>query len=91
METAFSCVSDYFKKKGVSTLTVKELFDFVTDVTITAENLDDYLDECMRITSNRTVEDITEQDKIDEAVCVLISRFSFFLQIKTEFQIIMVL
>lgn len=72
METLFSCVSDYFKKKGVSTLTVKELFDFVTDVTITAENLDDFLDECMRITSNRTVEDITEQDKIDEAVCVLI-------------------
>ena len=61
-------LSDYFKRKGVSTLTVKELFDFVTDVTITADNLDEYLDHCMEITSNRTVDDVTEQDKIDEAV-----------------------
>lgn len=61
-------VTEYFKKKGVSTLTVKELFDFVTDITITAENLDEYLDKCMMITANRTVEDVTEQDKIDEQV-----------------------
>ncbi|XP_060592591.1 serine/threonine-protein kinase RIO1-like [Ruditapes philippinarum] len=61
-------VTEYFKKKGVSTLTVKELFDFVTDISITDDNLDDYLDKCMMITSNRTIDDVTEQDKIDEQV-----------------------
>lgn len=61
-------VTDFFRKKGVSTLSVKELFDFVTDITITADNLDEYLDRCMQITANRTVEDISEQDKIDEEV-----------------------
>lgn len=52
---------------------MKELFDFVTDVTITADNLDDYLDQCMQITANRTVEDVTEQEKIDEAVSLISS------------------
>lgn len=52
----------------MSTLTIKELFDFVTDITITADNLDEYLDRCMEITANRTVEDVSEQDKIDEQV-----------------------
>jgi RIO kinase 1 len=64
-------ISEYFKKKGVSTLTVKELFDFVTDISITDDNLDDYLDKCMMITSNRTIDDVTEQDKIDEQVIYL--------------------
>ena len=59
---------EYFRKKGVSTLTMKELFDFVTDVTITADNLDAYLEQCMTLTSSRTADDVTEQDKIDEAV-----------------------
>jgi RIO kinase 1 len=62
--------AEYFRKKGVSTLTVKELFDFVTDVTITAENLDEYLDECMKITASRMANDITEEDKINEEVGV---------------------
>ena len=60
--------TEYFKKKGVCTLTVKELFDFVTDLSITADNLDEYLDHCMALASNRTLEDITAQEKIDEEV-----------------------
>ena len=59
---------EYFKKKGVCTLTVKELFDFVTDLSITADNLDEYLDHCMALASSRTLEDITAQEKIDEEV-----------------------
>ncbi|XP_064605652.1 serine/threonine-protein kinase RIO1-like [Liolophura sinensis] len=63
-----SNVTDFFRKKGVCTLTMKELFDFVTDVTVTAENMDDYLEKAMLITSTRTIEDVTEQDKVDEGV-----------------------
>ena len=49
---------------------MKELFDFVTDVTITSENIDEYLERCMAITANRTVEDITAKEKVDEEVNV---------------------
>ncbi|KAK3592892.1 hypothetical protein CHS0354_004118 [Potamilus streckersoni] len=63
-----SNVTDYFCKKGVSTLSIKELFDFVTDITITKENLDDYLDKAMALTATRSPEDVSEQDKIDEEV-----------------------
>jgi len=35
--------SAYFAKKGVATMTTRELFDFITDPTITLENIDDYL------------------------------------------------
>lgn len=47
---------------------MKELFEFVTDVTITADNIDDYLEKAMLMTSRRTIEDVTEQDKVDEGV-----------------------
>ena len=49
-------------------MTVKELFDFVTDLNITNDNMDAYLERAMEIAASRTVEDITEQDKVDEEV-----------------------
>ena len=33
-------MTDFFKKNGVCTLTVKELFDFVVDPTINADNIE---------------------------------------------------
>ena len=47
---------------------MKELFDFVTDLTIDADNIAAYLDRAMEMASQRTVEDITEQQKIEEQV-----------------------
>lgn len=61
-------ITDFFRKKGVCTLTMKELFDFVTDITITDDNIDAYLDHVMEMSANRTQEDITEQQKIDDEV-----------------------
>lgn len=61
-------ITNFFRKKSVCGLTVKELFDFVTDCSINEENIDDYLDKAMEITAGRTLEEITEQDKIDEEV-----------------------
>ena len=60
--------SDFFKKKGVSPMTVKELFEFVTDMSITEENMDEYLDKAMERASSRTLQDLSEQEKIDEEV-----------------------
>lgn len=61
-------ITEFFRKKGVCTLTVKELFDFVTDTTITEYNIDNYLDQAMTLTSSRTPDDETEQQKVDEQV-----------------------
>lgn len=61
-------ILEFFRKKGVCTLTVKELFDFVTDTTITEYNIDNYLDQAMTLTSSRTPDDETEQQKVDEQV-----------------------
>ena len=49
-------------------MTIKELFDFITDLSITEENIDEYLDKAMSISSSRTYQDVSEQEKIDEEV-----------------------
>lgn len=36
-------ISEFFRKKDVATMTVKELFDFITDPTI----IDDNMEECL--------------------------------------------
>ena len=53
-------------------MTIKELFDFVTDLSITSDNIDDYLERAMTISSQRTIDEISEQEKIDEEVSTLI-------------------
>ena len=38
-------VNEFFRRKNVGVLTLKGLFDFVTDPTITEDNVDHYLEE----------------------------------------------
>ncbi len=52
-------------------MTVKELFDFITDLAITAHNLDEYLERAMKISSERSHHEVTEQEKIDEEVKII--------------------
>uniref|UniRef100_A0A3P8WD49 Serine/threonine-protein kinase RIO1 n=1 Tax=Cynoglossus semilaevis TaxID=244447 RepID=A0A3P8WD49_CYNSE len=40
-----SNVNEFFVRRGVAVMTVRELFDFITDVSITQQNLDQYLDK----------------------------------------------
>ncbi|XP_042337064.1 serine/threonine-protein kinase RIO1-like [Plectropomus leopardus] len=49
-------------------MTVRELFDFVTDPSITCSNMDQYLDKAMVIAANRTAEQRSGQDRVDEEV-----------------------
>lgn len=49
-------------------MTVRELFDFVTDPNISQDNIDEYLERAMKIAENRTVEDVSAQEKVDEEV-----------------------
>ncbi|KAG5671512.1 hypothetical protein PVAND_001706 [Polypedilum vanderplanki] len=61
-------ISDFFRRKGVSTMTVKELFDFITDPTITEENMEQCLEAISEKIANRNIDELTEQEKIDEEV-----------------------
>ncbi|NXJ05630.1 RIOK1 kinase, partial [Odontophorus gujanensis] len=61
-------VNGFFQKHNVAVMTVRELFEFITDPSITSENIDDYLAKAMEIASKRTEEERSSQDKVDEEV-----------------------
>uniref|UniRef100_W8B0E8 Serine/threonine-protein kinase RIO1 n=1 Tax=Ceratitis capitata TaxID=7213 RepID=W8B0E8_CERCA len=61
-------ISDFFRKRSVATMTVKELFDFITDQSITEENMEVCLERISEEIKDRDFEAITAQEKIDEAV-----------------------
>ncbi|XP_061776566.1 serine/threonine-protein kinase RIO1 isoform X2 [Nerophis ophidion] len=63
-----SNVNDFFVKHGVAVMTVRELFDFITDPSITAQNMDQYLEKMMAIASDRTSVQRSDQDRVDEEV-----------------------
>lgn len=61
-------IADFFVKTGaLNPMTTQELFDFVTDSSITEDEIDDYLDEIQRKIADRPVER-TNQQQVDAAV-----------------------
>lgn len=46
--TALSPFPEFFVKHGVAVMTVRELFDFITDPSITSQNIDQYLDKVLK-------------------------------------------
>ncbi|MEE6464814.1 hypothetical protein FKM82_006369 [Ascaphus truei] len=61
-------INDFFGKHSVAVMTVRELFEFITDPSITEDNMDAYLDKSMEIAIQRTEEEKSSQDKVDEEV-----------------------
>ncbi|XP_005112900.2 serine/threonine-protein kinase RIO1 [Aplysia californica] len=61
-------VTEFFRKRNVPTMTIKELFEFVTDSSITEGNIDAYLDAAMEVAAQRSLAEVSEQEKIDEEV-----------------------
>ncbi|XP_023936391.2 serine/threonine-protein kinase RIO1 [Bicyclus anynana] len=59
-------ISDFFRKKGVATLTVKELFDFITDTSINESNLEECLEKLSEKAASRNFEELTAQEQIEE-------------------------
>jgi RIO kinase 1 len=60
-------IRDFFIKRGLTkVMTTRELFEFITDITITKENLDEYLTKTMELVENRPA--MTEQEASDEEV-----------------------
>ncbi|XP_065873074.1 uncharacterized protein [Euphorbia lathyris] len=60
-------VSDFFKKHGVAVMTIRELFDFIVDPTITDGSVDSYLEEVQQKILTR---DVTAEDEIADSVFV---------------------
>lgn len=40
-------MQDFFRKHGVAVMTIRELFDFIVDPSITDESVDSYLEEVL--------------------------------------------
>ncbi|XP_022129070.2 serine/threonine-protein kinase RIO1 [Pieris rapae] len=59
-------ISDFFRKRGVATLTVKELFDFITDATINEANLEECMEKLSEKAASRNFEEMTAQEQIEE-------------------------
>ena len=60
-------INEFFRKHGVNVMTVKELFNFVTDPLINEDNIEQYLETMQEVASNRTMEDLT-RDVVEEEV-----------------------
>ncbi|KAL6103655.1 riok1 [Pungitius sinensis] len=63
-----SNVNEFFVRRGVAVMTVRELFDFITDPSITCHNIDQYLEKAMEVATQRTSEERSDQDGVDEEV-----------------------
>lgn len=62
-----SNISNFFRKKSVCVMSVKELFDFITDVTITESNIGEYLERAQERALSRP-QDAAAEEEIAEAV-----------------------
>ncbi|XP_077580054.1 serine/threonine-protein kinase RIO1 [Stigmatopora nigra] len=63
-----SNVNEFFVKRGVAPMTVRELFDFITDPSVTSDNIDRYLEKIMAIAAERTSAQRSDRDRVDEEV-----------------------
>ncbi|XP_062506530.1 serine/threonine-protein kinase RIO1-like isoform X2 [Corticium candelabrum] len=61
-------ITAFFQKKGVCVLSLRQLFDFVTDPNVADDNIDLYLDKALSIASERIVSGVSEEHKVDEEV-----------------------
>lgn len=61
-------ITDFFRKNQVATMTVKELFDFITDVTVVEENMEQCLEKISERIADRDLDSMNAQEKIDEEV-----------------------
>ncbi len=61
-------VTEFFRRNKVCVMTVKELFDFVTDITITEANIEEYLERAQERAAERGLGAVSAEDEVSEAV-----------------------
>lgn len=80
---------EFFQRRGVATMLVKELFEFITDPTITSDNVEQYLEVAMEKALVRSHNGLTEQDKIDEEVNILECVFTLRLCLSNKHRVLL--
>ncbi|XP_011310078.1 serine/threonine-protein kinase RIO1 isoform X2 [Fopius arisanus] len=60
-------ITEFFRKNGVAVMSVKQLFDFITDPTVCEENMDEYLDAVAQRTGQEGG-DVDPEREVDEEV-----------------------
>lgn len=63
----FLFLSEFFRKHNVAVMTVKELFNFITDPTVNEDNMDEYLD-AMDEKKQKTDKESDLQQQVEEQV-----------------------
>lgn len=63
-----SNITDFFRRKEVATMTVKELFEFITDPTVNESNMDEYLDVVSEKAAVRSQAETSAQEEIENEV-----------------------
>ncbi|XP_076178335.1 RIO kinase 1 isoform X2 [Ptiloglossa arizonensis] len=61
-------ITEFFKKNEVGVMTVKALFDFITDPTVTEENMDHYLDTISEQMTQQNEQEVDPKQEIEEQV-----------------------
>ncbi|XP_076246654.1 RIO kinase 1 [Calliopsis andreniformis] len=61
-------ITEFFKKNEVGVMPVKTLFDFITDPTVTEENMDNYLDALSEQMTQQNEQEIDPKQQIEEQV-----------------------
>ncbi len=61
-------ITDFFRKNKVSVMSVKELFDFITDITITENNIEEYLEIAQERATSRPLGEKSAEEEVSEAV-----------------------
>lgn len=57
-------VSEYFKRKEVATMTVKQLFDFITDPSINESNMEACLDALSENAAENVTREVTSSEQV---------------------------
>ncbi|XP_018335842.1 serine/threonine-protein kinase RIO1 [Agrilus planipennis] len=61
-------ITAFFRKQEVAVMTIKQLFDFITDPSINERNMEECLEKLAEIAAKRTLEEISAQEQVEEEV-----------------------
>lgn len=65
-------VTEFFRKKDVATMNLKQLFDFITDPTITEENMDICLEKLSKNAAEKYIDGFTSKEQVcKELLCFI--------------------
>jgi RIO kinase 1 len=65
-----SNINDFFKKKGLQVLNTQMTFDFITDITLTADNENDYLTSLFSKSATTMTAEQELQDEVFKQVYI---------------------